>query len=119
MAEDPPASTQAPVTTAVATGGVAATQSSMVASTNLTQAVSTPLVTSQIQLQALQAALQAAQISSGGGLVTQGSHQTPSKFPSSPLVWQCPDLSTLGPCLAPSLASLPLLSWMSTPWPGS
>ena len=81
MAEDPPASTQAPVTTAVATGGVVATQSSIVASTNLTQAATTPLVSSQIQLQALQAALQAAQISSVCGLlntsVTSDAQQVP------------------------------------------
>ena len=71
MAEDPHVSTAGvAVTTAVTTGGIVATQSSVVASTNLTQATNAPLASSQIQLQALQVALQAAQTANGGLLNT-------------------------------------------------
>ena len=72
MAVDPPVSTSAgaAVTTAVTTGGIVANHSSIVAPTNLTQATSVPLVSSQIQLQSLQVPLQAAQNANGGLLNT-------------------------------------------------
>ena len=69
MAVDPPVSTSAgaAVTTAVTIGGIVANHSSIVAPTNLTQATSVPLVSSQIQLQV---ALQVVQIANGGLLNT-------------------------------------------------
>ena len=72
MAEDPPVSTSAGavVSTAVTTGGIIATQSSTVAPTTLTHAVGAPMVSTQIQMQALQVALQAAQNANGGLLNT-------------------------------------------------
>ena len=90
MAEDPPVSTAGvAVTTAVTTGGIVATQSSVVAPTNLTQATNAPLASSQIQLQALQVALQAAQTANGGLLNTS---------------------------VASDAASAHLLPWHGSPW---
>ena len=58
------------MSTAVTTGGIIATQSSTVAPTTLTHAVGAPMVSTQIQMQALQVALQAAQNANGGLLNT-------------------------------------------------